>query len=74
MNVSMKIKSEWIESFKNVFGLCEIKKSEKVIILSECSSRCVNVEIAKIALECLNSFHFGYGRGLILNTPLMTSL
>ena len=54
MNVSMEIKSEWIESFKNVFGLCEIKKSEKVIILSESSSRRVNIEIAKIALGLLS--------------------
>ena len=54
MNVSIEIKSEWIESFKNVFSLCEIKKSEKVIILSECSSRRVNIEIAKVALGLLS--------------------
>ena len=54
MNMSMEIKSEWIEAFKNVFDLCEIKKSEKVIILSESSSRRVNIEIAKIALGILS--------------------
>ena len=50
----MEIKSEWIEAFKNVFDLCEIKKSEKVIILSESLSRRVNIEIAKIALGILS--------------------
>ena len=54
MNMSMEIKSEWIEAFKNVFDLCEIKKSEKVIILSESSSRRVNIDIAKIALGILS--------------------
>ena len=54
MNMSMEIKSEWIEAFKNVFDLCEIKKSEKVIILSESSSRRVNIEITKIALGILS--------------------
>ena len=49
----MEIKSEWIEAFRNVFSLCEIRKIEKVIILTESFSRHINIEITKIALGIL---------------------
>ena len=31
MNMSMEIKSEWIEAFKNVFDLCEIKRVKRLL-------------------------------------------
>ncbi len=50
----MEIKSEWIEAFTHVFNLCEIQKSENVIILTESASRFINIDIAKIALGALS--------------------
>lgn len=45
------ILEHWLDSFSELFELCKIQKTEKVIILSESISRKINLSITKKALS-----------------------
>lgn len=60
-----RIEGKWIDSFVQVFELCELKEGDTVAILSETQSRQVNVQIAELALHRMGvkAFH------LVIPTP-----
>ena len=41
---------EWIDAFEQVFTLCKMRVSEKIVVLCEGQSRLINVELAELAL------------------------
>ena len=41
---------EWIDAFEQVFTLCKMRVSEKIVVLCEGQSRLINVELAGLAL------------------------
>ncbi len=53
-----RIEGKWIDSFAQVFGLCEIGDGDDVAILSETQSRPVNVHLAELALQRLGAKPF----------------
>lgn len=46
-----RIEGKWIDTFHNVFELCEVKRDEICVILSETQSRSVLVELTELALQ-----------------------
>ena len=53
-----RIEPNWIASFATVFELCKIRRDESVVILSESTSRQINIELAKLALGQLGLNYF----------------
>jgi 2,5-dihydroxypyridine 5,6-dioxygenase len=67
--IADRIEAKWIESFAQVFALCNVKPGDAVALLSETQSRALNVAIAELAAARLGArvFH------LVLPTPPQTA-
>lgn len=54
-----RIESKWIQSFRQVFQLCQVNPEDRAVILSETLSRAINVQLAELALMDLGAkvFH-----------------
>lgn len=63
-----RIEGKWIDSFRYVFKLCEVKPGDRVAILSETLSRKINVHLAELALVDLRAqvFH------VVMPSPALT--
>jgi 2,5-dihydroxypyridine 5,6-dioxygenase len=64
-----RIEPKWIDSFRHVFELCEVKRGDEVAILSETQSRQTLVQLAEIALHQAGArlFH------VMLPTPALSA-
>lgn len=45
-----RIEAKWIDTFQQVFDLCQVRAGEDAVILSESQSRALNVQLAELAL------------------------
>jgi|TARA_R100001143_G_C3358127_1_gene133807 2,5-dihydroxypyridine 5,6-dioxygenase len=46
----MKVQEKWIQAFETVFRKCKVEPGEIVRLLCETESRCINVQLAELAL------------------------
>ena len=53
--LSDRIEAKWIDSFSEVFALCQLPSESLVAILSETQSRALNLRLAELALARLIS-------------------
>ena len=56
--LSERIEWKWIESFAEVFTMCDIQPGDSAAILSETQSRSVNVRLAELALSKIGARPF----------------
>ncbi|MCB5364284.1 peptidase M29 [Pusillimonas sp. CC-YST705] len=63
-----QIENKWVDCFRRVFQMCELRRGDRVAILSETLSRPVNVKLAELALLDLGTqvFH------VVLPTPRLS--
>lgn len=52
------IEENWIDAFVQVFELCKLQRTERVIVLSESTSRPVNLHLAELALSRMKVPYF----------------
>lgn len=64
-----RIEAKWIDTFRRLFELSELRAGEEVAILSETQSRAVNVQLAEIAAQQMGAkvFH------LVMPTPRLSA-
>lgn len=63
-----QIENKWVDCFRRVFQMCELRRGDRVAILSETLSRPINVKLAELALLDLEAqvFH------VVLPTPRLS--
>ena len=53
-----RVEAKWVDAFRQIFDLSEVRRGDEVAILSETQSRQLNVQLAEIALQQMGAQAF----------------